>query len=375
METMKTYYASPQRATDETLASEIAFVSDNPLVSGLLQTISGLLAVVDEHRQIVALNDSFLKLLGIDDPTKALGLRPGEALHCIHADEEPGGCGTSRFCSTCEAAIAMVTSFEQNAPAERICALTTKRGITTLDLSLLVRSHPIIVHGRHFLLLFVQDIPLQQHRAALERTFFHDITNIVSGILMTTQLLEDDRPSELTELLTRTATRLVQEIEIQRSLSVEESSAYQARWDEVPVARILSDLRLFFENHPAAEGKELVLSDETSPRVLYTDVSALSRVLANMIINGLEATEDGGTVRLWTEHLQDAVTFKVWNAQAIPDSVARRVFQRNYSTKEQDGRGIGTFSMKLFGEKILGGQVDFSTSEADGTVFWLRHPA
>lgn len=63
------------------LAIEIEIVSSNPVVTGLLHSISGLLAVLDEHRQIVSLNDSFLQMLGIEDPSKALGLRIGDALH------------------------------------------------------------------------------------------------------------------------------------------------------------------------------------------------------------------------------------------------------------------------------------------------------
>ena len=62
-------------------------------------------------------------------------------------------------------------------------------------------------------------------------------------------------------------------------------------------------------------------------------------------------------------------SFCVWNAGEIPADIAKRVFQRNFSTKAQAGRGIGTFSMKLFGEKYLGGRVDFTTSSSDGTVF------
>jgi len=36
------------------------------------------------------------------------------------------------------------------------------------------------------------------------------------------------------------------------------------------------------------------------------------------------------------------------------------------------GRGLGTFSMKLFGEEFLGAKVNFKTSELEGTVFSLR---
>ena len=107
---MDTYFAPAERANENELVAEIEMVNKNPVMSGLLHSISGLLAILDEHRQIIAFNDSFLKMLGIHDPSEALGLRPGESLQCIHAHEEPGGCGTSKFCSTCGAAIAIVSS-------------------------------------------------------------------------------------------------------------------------------------------------------------------------------------------------------------------------------------------------------------------------
>jgi PAS domain-containing protein len=175
---METFFAPPERATDETLATEIEIVSKNPVVTGLLHSISGLLAILDEKRQIVALNDSFLQMLGIDDPADALGLRHGEAVQCIHADDEPAGCGTTKFCSSCGAAVAILSSLEQNKPVEMICALSAKRGDKITDIALLVKSHPIIINQHRFLLIFLQDITQQQQRAALERYFFHDVNNM-----------------------------------------------------------------------------------------------------------------------------------------------------------------------------------------------------
>jgi PAS domain-containing protein len=123
---MDTYYADPKKTDHEELETEIKIVDSNPVVSGLLDTISGLLAVIDENRQIVALNHSFLKMLGIKDPYKALGLRPGEAMNCIHKNEA-SGCGTTKYCSSCGAAIAIVTSLEEEKPVEKVCVLSAKK--------------------------------------------------------------------------------------------------------------------------------------------------------------------------------------------------------------------------------------------------------
>ena len=139
---MQTLFATDRRLDGEALEADISAAIVNPLVDGLLNTVSGLLAVLNEHRQILALNDSFLKLLGIDDPQRALGQRPGEALACIYHDAGEGGCGTSAHCVTCGAAIALVTCLDRNATAEKDCALTVKQHQVKRDLFLRVRACP-----------------------------------------------------------------------------------------------------------------------------------------------------------------------------------------------------------------------------------------
>jgi sensor histidine kinase regulating citrate/malate metabolism len=48
------------------------------------------------------------------------------------------------------------------------------------------------------------------------------------------------------------------------------------------------------------------------------------------------------------------------------------MFQRNFSTKDGMGRGLGTYSMKFLGEEILGGRVSFTSDPENGTTFSLR---
>jgi signal transduction histidine kinase len=98
----------------------------------------------------------------------------------------------------------------------------------------------------------------------------------------------------------------------------------------------------------------------------------LLRVLINIVKNALEATPPHGRIRLWCEREESSITFKVWNVGEMPPEVALRVFQRYFSTKDQ-GRGLGTYSIKLIGEQYLKGSVDFTTS-SEGTVFSFRLP-
>ena len=104
------------------------------------------------------------------------------------------------------------------------------------------------------------------------------------------------------------------------------------------------------------------------------DISLLLRVLCNMIINAVEASEKNDIVSLWSEQKNERIDFCVWNSQVIPPEISKRIFQRNFSTKTQAVRGIGTYRMKLFGENILGGKVSFSSSKGNGTIFTLSLP-
>ena len=123
-----THFTGPERAAREELERDIALASSNVVIDGILKTVGGLLAVLNAQRQVIAVNDLFLKEFGIESSDKAFGLRLGKVIGCIHADEEPDGCGTTKYCSSCGAAIAIVTSLAVNEPVERICAAEIRQG-------------------------------------------------------------------------------------------------------------------------------------------------------------------------------------------------------------------------------------------------------
>ncbi len=48
---MDTYFAQAERLNQKELNAEIAIISNNPVMSGLLHTVNGLLAILDEHTE------------------------------------------------------------------------------------------------------------------------------------------------------------------------------------------------------------------------------------------------------------------------------------------------------------------------------------
>lgn len=371
---MDTFYAPAERTDPATLNDEITIVTGSPVMEGLLQTVGGLLAVVNEQRQVVAFNSALLDMLGVEDPQSVLGMRPGEILSCVYSADEPAGCGTTKMCSTCGAAIAMVTSFETDSCSERLCALKTVSNGKPGELALSIRSQPIRIDGRRFLLLFLQDVTRQEFQASLERTFFHDIHNTLQILVGMSDLLMDGQPSEEVLTIQKTTQRLLHEVALQKRLMDGTSAHYTAYLTSIDAVEVFDELREEMEKHPVAVGKTLSFQPEIKFFSVKTDRPMLTRILTNMIINACEATPSGGTVKLGIARGAKTVELTVWNSGMIAPDIAARIFQRHFSTKNQPGRGLGTYSMKLFGEKYLRGKVQFSSTEEDGTEFRLSLP-
>ena len=375
---MQTYFAPAERVSEGELMQQINFVSHHPILNAILCTCGGFVAVVNEQRQVLALNMAFLEILGATDPAPVLGLRPGEMINCVHACDMPGGCGTGEYCITCGAAVAMVLSLSQNTSVEKVCSLIIQQNGRQLNLYFRVRSVPIVLEQRRLLVLFFQDISQQQKWALLERAFFHDLNNILSGLLGTIKIFElqveekaHSDVSQLVQDIQRQSLHLAEEIRIQRFLTDENVDDIQPVFSRIKVKQIFREVKKIFANHPAAVNRRLLFPKTLPDRSLRTNLNLIIRVLSNMLINAFEATPAGGTVKLRFKANPKAITFSVWNQAAIPAPVAKRIFQQNFSTRTEMGRGLGTYSMKLIGEQILGGQVDFDSSEAKGTTFRL----
>lgn len=375
---MKTGAALLIRADHDQLKHQINFICKNPIIDSILKTVGGLLVILNESRQILALNESFIKITGKGTAEDILGLRPGEALGCVNYSGAPGGCGTGRHCATCGMAIAMSNCLENDMSEEKVCAATVQRKELTEDIFFKVNSTPVTIDNHRFILMLLQDYSDQQHWAAIENVFFHDIGNIINGLVGISNVLyfnEKFVDDELINHLKVLSTRLSKEIEMQKVLSRTIKGTYQPTLQEVSLDKILIEIKAIFTHHPSSVGKMLRLPTESAPKTIMVDLPLLLRVLTNMLTNAFEATDAGGEIKLWTEEEGDHITFCVWNQKTIPQDVTFRIFQRYFSTKEQSGRGFGTYSMKLFGEKFLNGRVDFVTSESAGTLFRLKIPA
>lgn len=92
-----------------------------------------------------------------------------------------------------------------------------------------------------------------------------------------------------------------------------------------------------------------------------------------MLKNALEASLLNSKVTLSVVKNESSALFSVHNNSYIDADTQLQLFKRSFTTKGV-GRGLGTYSMKLFGEKYLKGSVWFESKQDLGTTFYIELP-
>jgi signal transduction histidine kinase len=374
-QTPATYFAPAGRAGADEVDRVASRVRAEPLLTQALDCIPLMVLILNSHRQVIAANRSALETLHVDG-CAAVGRRPGEVIGCVRAPEGPDGCGTSRHCAYCGAVEAILAGKEHWRRETRECRIQvqTPDGIKPLDLRATVSPLQL---GRDLLLVAaIEDISAAKRVAVVQRAIFHEILNNADCIRGYAEFLEEepaaaqDIPKRLSEL----SEYLVEDLLAHRELAYAESGQLQMQPEPVLARSVLERLRIRYLRHPAASGQRIEVQCSWNGTV-HADRRLLQRVLGNMVKNALEASGPGETVALECRPENGAVVFSVHNEAVMPEAVAHQVFQRSFTTKEQPGRGVGTYAVKLLGERYLGGKVDFSSRPCEGTTFRLTLPA
>lgn len=370
-----TFFLPAPRAPRELVQQQAGVVGAQSLLTMLLDAIPEMLLILNPERQIVFANQALADVLGIGDIGEAIGSRPGETIDCAHAGDTPGGCGTSKFCTTCGAARALQSASQGKSDIQE-CRILRKGRTEALDFR--VYAKPFDLNGDRFTLFVLADMSHENRRRALERIFFHDVLNTAGGVFGAAQLLSMVDPQEQEELrgmVERLSRRLIDEIKAQRMLSIAETGELKPLPQQVDVAALAGEVAELYRGHAVAQGREIEVAppDGGGSRWITSDPTLLSRVLGNLVKNALEASQAGDTVTVSMSLLDDVVELRVHNPAVMPEAVQLQLFQRSFSTKG-DGRGLGTYSIRLLTEKYLGGTVRFESKPGAGTTFFVRYP-
>lgn len=371
-----TYFAPAERMSEKQLEELISCIINEPVLHTVLKTIDGFVVLLNSERQILAANKNILDAIGVD-LAEIQGKRPGEALNCIHYQEGPGGCGTSRHCANCGAVLTILASQAGNKSVDGECWLTKRVGDSFEAAEFRVRSTPVDIASRKIWAFVLNDISSSKRKEALERVFIHDLMNTLGGLLGYIELLEIGKQDILLSSagkISKLVRRLHSEITSHRVLLEAERGELKLKPVRTSADQILSALDTIFMEHELAKGRKVNIKIPDFGNYFTVDEALLLRVLSNMLVNALEAAEPDGEVNVWFENNYEGCTFFVQNQGVIPENTALQIFQRSFSTKGGAGRGLGTYSMKLFGENFLHGKVDFRSTREEGTVFYITLP-
>lgn len=370
---MSTKFAPPERASISEVQRQMKIFRENDMLEKFLGKIPAIFIIVNNYRQVVYMNKGALEFTRLDNVAGVVGKRPGEIFGCIHAFEEEAGCGTSESCTYCGAVNAILSS-QRGIPAVEDCRLNIGPNEDACDLR--IWAAPLEIDGEGFHVVTIQDIRHEKRRAVLERLFFHDIINTITGIQGAIEILqkygEKVNQREFLDKLAKWTDNLIDEIQSQSLLSAAESGELQLNMQNINTVNLLTDLVATFKSHANTKITPITLDPSTVEIEFRTDQVLIRRILSNMIKNAVEATPEDGVVTVGCKLEQEFVEFWVHNSTVIPREVQLQIFQRSFSTKGT-GRGLGTYGMKIL-SAFLNGNVSFTSSEKDGTVFRAKYP-
>lgn len=129
-------------------------------------------------------------------------------------------------------------------------------------------------------------------------------------------------------------------------------------------------------SHARRESKELTGVLSPIAAWVEADPEQLKQVVLNLALNGLDAVEREGWVRIITEVRDDAVEIRVCdNGEGVPEELRMRIFEPFFSTKPPEkGTGLGlALCHDLVREN--GGEIELKESAVDvGSEFVIRLP-
>lgn len=365
-----TYFASWERASDDDMVVAADSVAHDPVVRAMLEIVEGDLLLLDSHRQVLATNQRFLERIGCTDPSDIIGLRPGDCLSCAHEPAAPSGCGTGRACRSCGAVLAIVASQRAGRATSGECLMALGHdGCDAAEFR--VRCTPLKVGGQSLTAFVLQDISSEKRRAVLERVFLHDLANSVGSVLGWGELLamDDVESHDAARQIVALGHRMAREIKGHAALVAAEHGELVVTRERLRPRAVLSELVAALRG--VRDGQvTIAVTNGDNDAPFEADPELLARVLGNMLLNAIEASGPGDVVRVWYETRAAGPIFLVNNPGVVPERVRHQIFTRSFTTKGQ-GRGLGTYGMKLLGERYLGGQVGFRSEPGQGTTFWL----
>jgi len=205
----------------------------------------------------------------------------------------------------------------------------------------------------------------------------HELNAPLSVIISASQMImrEEGVPEGVLEMISRISSEAQRLSHLTKGLL--NFSSHDETIGEVDL-NLTVDFILNFLNYEAARRGVVVLKqfDFTLPTIRL-DANLLKQILLNIIMNALQAMENGGG-KLLVETASAGsgnVCFIITdNGPGIPIEAIERIFDRYFTTKRPgEGTGLGLFVTKKLVEN-MGGEITVTNRSGGGTTFTVTLP-
>ncbi|MBO7672819.1 HAMP domain-containing histidine kinase [bacterium] len=203
-----------------------------------------------------------------------------------------------------------------------------------------------------------------------KKSTFHEIKNQVSVCNLYIEIIKKTLAKENIE--NDTVNRALDTIS--NSVKAIESSMQELKAQFVPVnmktiylSPLINDVFLSCVSY--ADGKEITFLNDVSENInIVADRDKLYSVLINLCKNAVEAIEQNGEVKIYTD--SDSLYIEN-NGRPIPENVRNLIFEDGFTTKES-GSGLGLMLVK----KLLNSQhfdIELLSSNNCKTIFKIKN--
>jgi len=147
-----TFFAPAEREPVKVVRRQAGRLGRIPLARTFLNASQNYLFILNAQRQIVMASENVRDLVPGKSLDQLVGLRPGEALGCIHAHECASGCGTSPFCRQCGTVRVILSGLDGYRDMQE-CRLTRVIRGREASLELRALATPLVQDNERYTLL------------------------------------------------------------------------------------------------------------------------------------------------------------------------------------------------------------------------------
>jgi signal transduction histidine kinase len=225
----------------------------------------------------------------------------------------------------------------------------------------------------------IQDeIEISRQMSASGRTtrgVAHEVKNPINAIVLHLQLLQtklkqiDPDTRRHMDIIGNEIHRLDRVVQI----LVDFTRPRDLHLEEIDMRRLLEDVIMLATPDTEQHGVTVKRKLGTELLGVRVDVDVMKQAILNVIINGMQAMLQGGTLTISARRDEDSVITEIRDqGVGIPHELQEKIFELYFSTRK-GGSGIG-LAQTYQALQWHYGSIDFETVEGQGTTFRLRLP-